>query len=166
MVNLQKQWAGRWTDRYEVQISYYANGTVSGELWFLDGKFHRVGAPAVLHYNESGLLILEAWHVHGDRHRPPEEGPATRQIEAKTGVVSREEYYLNDVPHRLDGPALVARNPKTGVVYREEYFLNGVRHRTDGPALVIRNAKTGEVRREQFAVHGRVQRRRRMPAPT
>jgi hypothetical protein len=41
-----------------------------------------------------------------------------------------------------------------------------VRHRTDGPALVIRNAKTGEVRREQFAVHGRVQRRRRMPAPT
>lgn len=62
-----------------------------------DGKFHRVGRPAII-YNDGAKF----WIRHGDLHR--EDGPAVENADGS------EYWYLNGKMHREDGPAVIYPN--------------------------------------------------------
>jgi hypothetical protein len=74
--------------------------------WFLNGKLHRAGGPAVEYYNGH-----KEWYRNGKLHRV--NGPA---IEYSDG---QREWFLNGNPHRADGPAVKLSNG------HKEWFLNG-----------------------------------------
>lgn len=68
--------------------------SVGTKRWWLDGKMHRVGAPALI-YKDGG----EEWYYKGKLHRAG--GPA---IEWADGT---KYWIVNGMIHRLDGPAKI-----------------------------------------------------------
>jgi hypothetical protein len=87
-----------------------------GRHWFLNGKRHRIGGPAIVRPNGR-----KEWYLNGKRHRT--DGPA---VERADGY---KAWLLNGKRHRTDGPAIVRPNGT------KAWYLNGKRHRTDGPAV-------------------------------
>lgn len=83
---------------------------------YVDGKVHRVGAPAVLY--RSGLQL---WMQNDQLHR--EDGPA---VERADGT---KEWWHHGQRHRESGPA-VERADGT-----KEWWQDGKIHREDGPAI-------------------------------
>ena len=81
--------------------------------WYLNGQPHREGGPA---YEDSDGT--KSWYLNGQRHR--EGGPA---IEGSGGTKS---WYLNGKPHREDGPAYEASNGSKG------WWLNGQKFTKEG----------------------------------
>lgn len=63
------------------------------EKWYLDGKLHRVNAPAVK-FSEG----TKAWYQHGRLHRL--DGPAIAYSDGGY------EWYKDGIYHRTDGPAV------------------------------------------------------------
>jgi hypothetical protein len=61
------------------------------KAWYLKGKIHRVGGPAI-EWSDGSI-----WYQHGKRHRL--DGPA---FEWANGT---KAWYQNGKLHRLDGPA-------------------------------------------------------------
>lgn len=88
----------------------------STKRWYLNGKLHRVGGPAVERINGDRL-----WFQNGKRHRVGD--PA---IDYSNGY---KAWYQNGKLHRLDGPAAVHYD---GTKY---WYQNNKRHRIDGPAV-------------------------------
>jgi hypothetical protein len=109
--------------------------------WYIDGRRHRVGGPAIVYSNGSEEWfkngkphrddgpaviseVLKAWYLNGFLHR--EDGPA---VEWSNG---NKEWLFNGLLHREDGPAIVDE----GIGY-EKWYINGMLHRVDGPAVII-----------------------------
>ena len=74
--------------------------------WYLNGKYHREGGPAV-EWSDG----TKWWYLDGKRHR--EDGPA---IEYPSGT---KLWCLNGELHREDGPAY------EGSDEHKEWYLNG-----------------------------------------
>jgi len=74
--------------KYEVRV--HGSGNKS---WYLNGKCHREGGPAVECANGT-----KHWYLNGECHR--EDGPA---VECANGT---KHWYLNNKHHREDGPAV------------------------------------------------------------
>lgn len=55
---------------------------------------HRVGGPAITHYDEDGKIVAEKYFWCGKKHRPVEEGPAW--ITNFKGRTPSRMYYLLD----------------------------------------------------------------------
>lgn len=81
------------TSAEEPQMHLSADGS---KEWYLNGKLHRDGAPAIIHSNGEML-----WFQHGKLHR--EGGPAVKRTDFKA-------WYLHDMLHREDGPAVEFKN--------------------------------------------------------
>ena len=75
------------TTTYTVKV--HDNGD---KFWWLDGKLHRVGGPAIEYADGS-----KSWYVDGKLHRI--DGPA---IEGADGT---KVWWLDGKCHRVDGPA-------------------------------------------------------------
>ena len=75
------------TTIYTVKVS--DNGD---KEWYLDGKRHRVGGPAIEFANGS-----KYWFLNGKLHRT--DGPAIE------GADGSKFWYQDDKRHRVDGPA-------------------------------------------------------------
>jgi hypothetical protein len=58
--------------------------------------------------------------------------PARR--DAKTGIVTREQWFKDGQSHRSDGPALIKRDAKTGIVTSELWYKDGDRIEPPQPA--------------------------------
>jgi hypothetical protein len=87
---------------YEVTVSEHYT------KWELDGKFHRVGGPAIEYATGT-----KEWCINGELHR--EGGPA---IEFSDGD---KYWYLNGKRHRENGPAVECANGS------KKWYLNGKR---------------------------------------
>jgi hypothetical protein len=107
----------RIKDWHEIPIDY--TGIVEmvdgSKHWYLDGKRHREGGPAVEHSNGE-----KHWYLNGSLHR--EDGPASEFDD------NNKAWHLNGMWHRVDGPAIDYENKK-------EWWLNDQLHREDGPAI-------------------------------
>jgi hypothetical protein len=90
--------------------------TYGTKEWYLHGKLHREGAPAVEY-----ARWRQKWYLHGKLHR--EDAPA---IEWADGT---KEWYLHGKLHREDAPAVEHANGT------KEWYLHGKRHREDGAAI-------------------------------
>jgi len=84
----------------------YFNGD---KAWYLNGKYHREGLPAVEYVNGS-----KEWYLNGQRHR--EDGPA---VEYADGY---KEWYLNDKLY--SEPNFYRRLYKLGKITKEELFIH------------------------------------------
>lgn len=80
-------------DVYEVQIIQDPDtGVVQHESWRLDGKLHRVGAPALINRDpDTGVAYQEEWRRHNLRHR--NDGPALIYRDRKSGATVSEHQY-------------------------------------------------------------------------
>jgi len=55
-------------------ISYYKDGSVECEVYWLNGGRHRTDGPAAISYNEDGSISVEEYFINSRRHR--EDGSA------------------------------------------------------------------------------------------
>ena len=99
-------------EKYEVHIRQNPEtGIVELESWYLDGKHHRVGAPALIHRDpQTGVAIAEDWMRSGFSHR--EDGPAVIHRHRKTGQTISERFFVygHEVP-RLGSAAPAPDDP-------------------------------------------------------
>ena len=72
--------------------TYYDNGNVRFEEYWLNGKLHREDVPAFISYYENGNVEFEAYYLNDKRHR--EDGPAIIWY-YENGNVREEGYHLN-----------------------------------------------------------------------
>ncbi len=91
----------------------WANGT---KCWYLNGKLHREGGPAV-----ESISGAKEWYLNGELHR--EGGPACEWANGD------KSWWLNGKLHREDGPACENANGD------KSWYLNDNLHREDGPAI-------------------------------
>ncbi len=146
--------------------------------WYLNGKLHRIGAPAEIQYTSNGDPRFESWYFNGKLHRI---GGAA-EIAYQDGSVNGETWYVNGKEHRVGGPSSIlyyadstvetsdwVQNGKpfreddqpTTVNYRENGTIESARweiaegkfHRVDGPAIIDYN-EDGSVRSEQWYTNG------------
>ena len=68
------------------------DGIKYSELWYKDGKEHRIGAPSYMTYFQDGNVQWETWSVNGVRHR--EDGPAII-LHDKNGKITYSVWYID-----------------------------------------------------------------------
>lgn len=73
------------------KTSYYANGNIHGEDYFLNGERHCETGPAYIRYHELGGLKSEEWYLEGERHR--KDNPALIAY-GKSGNVWYKSWWL------------------------------------------------------------------------
>ena len=76
------------------KITYYSDGKIRSEQYFLNNKFHREDGPALIFYDKDGSICSEYYYLNGKCHR--ENGPAFISY-YKNGKIQYENYFLNDV---------------------------------------------------------------------
>jgi hypothetical protein len=81
------------------------------ERWYLNGKYHRDGGPAITLHLKNGVQTY--WIKHGLYHR--EGGPAITFHNGDTA------WYYEGKRHRQDGPAVVSKTRGN------EYYRHGVK---------------------------------------
>ena len=59
----------------------------------LNGKFHRINGPAIIHYKNDNIEQEEYW-INNNCHR--ENGPAVIRYD-ENGNITKEIYYLNGI---------------------------------------------------------------------
>jgi hypothetical protein len=143
-------------NRYIVELqSDPVTGVVRREDWFTAEswpKHHRLGGPASIQRDPSGMVVHETWFQNGELHR--DGAPAFIDRDPVTGTVFWESWYQNGLPHRDGAPAKIRRNSVTGIVIREKWCLHGRLHRIDGPAIICRHPTTGKITSSSWRVNG------------
>lgn len=102
--------------------------------WYYNGKIHRDGGPAVIHFS-NGNKFKELWYHYGNVHR--DDGPAEIFYRNYKGTDYMTElfWFHENILHREDGPAVIyysiidgvnVINAKYWLKYGEEYKKNGV----------------------------------------
>lgn len=107
----------------------YPNGR---REYYIDGKRHREGGPAIDDRPENSSLsphhYFRSYYVDGKLHRV--NGPAVIYPQNKFDEYTRAECWQNGKLHKIDGPAII--NMDTS----RHYYIDGKRHRTNGPAII------------------------------
>lgn len=106
------------------------------------GRYHRVGGPAVIKRLASGMQYEHTWYRNGVKHR--EDGPA--EICFWTGL---KIWYYNGQIHRDNGPAIIKEFDSKR---EERWYQRGRIHRVDGPAKIW--WKNGRLLNEQWFTRG------------
>lgn len=134
-----------------VQITYYhMNGIKMQDEFWVDGKLHQIGAPAVIAYHKNGALWHKIYYQNGKMHRG-ENQPAHLKYFAN-GSEQTIEYWIDGIRHCDDGPAVAFYNSR-GICYFKSYYQNNKTHRIGGPAIV-QFYKDGGVCREIYCIDG------------
>lgn len=103
------------------------------QRWYLNGKLHRDGAPALISPS------LEVWYQHGERHRD-NDLPAWTSFNPVTRKKQMEDWYKNGQLHRdNDLPARIYYD-ESGTVRKKEWFQHNQLFRPSGlPNTVLYN---------------------------
>ena len=76
----------------EPKRTYYANGQINYEEYWVNGYLHREDGPAFTHWHDNGQIRREEYWVNGNLRR--DDGPAIT-IWYENGQIHREEFWLN-----------------------------------------------------------------------
>jgi hypothetical protein len=82
-------------------IMNFSDGSRTEE-WWVDGKVHRTGAPAVLDFNADGSLSREVWFTNDKIDRA--DGPAI-VVRGHDGTILSEQWYHHGVLDKSREPA-------------------------------------------------------------
>jgi len=47
--------------------SFYLNGELAYEEWWVNNKEHRMDGPASAYYNKDGTILFEKYHINGEK---------------------------------------------------------------------------------------------------
>jgi hypothetical protein len=141
-------------------VRYGQDGNVRFVSWWLNGKRHRVGAPATTAFDDSGVE-MEAWYFEGQENKV--DGPAvvtyyTRVNGKIVHTIKQETWYINGEIHRDDGEPAIRSYFEDGTVNVEQWIVHGKHHRIGGPADVGHYANTGKLRYEIWYRDGKIHR--------
>ncbi len=70
--------------------SYYRDGSLKDEAYYIDGKVHREDGPAGIRYNEDGYVESEIYCIMDKLHR--DDGPALIRYN-QDGEVTKERWF-------------------------------------------------------------------------
>lgn len=73
------------------EIKFHKNGSISHQIYCINGRKHRDGKPAAIYYDKNGNIRSEEYYMHGKLHRI--DGPAKIRY-SETGTIRKKEYYL------------------------------------------------------------------------
>ncbi|MBL1419283.1 MAG: hypothetical protein COC24_002115 [Alphaproteobacteria bacterium] len=122
----------------------FTNDQIKLLEWFVEGKAHRHGKPAILEVTSTGLVSTEEWFDHGKRNR--ENGAAVIWRDHESGVAYNELWYQQDIKHRIGGAACISRDTNTGIIIEEYWFENGVHSmNSNGTFYTKRHGDTAEI---------------------
>ena len=86
-------------DKSVVEKTYYPNGNIQFERYYMGKLYHRENGPAVIWHDENGRVSRKTYYIMGRSHR--ESGPAWIYYN-EDGSVESEYYYLNGKPYTKD----------------------------------------------------------------
>ncbi len=93
--------------------------------WRVNGKLHRIGGPAYVHYED------ERWYKNGVLHR--EDGPAF------INNAGDKMLYIEGKLHRNDGHFFFRKNDGPAIKFsngNESWYRHGLLHNEHGPAKI------------------------------
>jgi antitoxin component YwqK of YwqJK toxin-antitoxin module len=73
--------------------TFYPNGNVRFQSWYLNGKGHNEEGPAWIRYYEDGNVCYQTWYLNEKLHN--EEGPAHTAY-YKNGKTKNRQWFLNN----------------------------------------------------------------------
>lgn len=131
------------------RVEFFSNGN-KRETWCLEGKTHRVGAPAYVSSNR-GRVIAEEWSEHGLPHRTElthegEHLPAYTHYYA-SGALLRQEWFIDGFKYRVGSLPSVGFLPsvveyhENGIVRMEDW----IREREEGLPTMIYYDTNGNI---------------------
>lgn len=107
----QKTYQRRQNDDYILNFkdgpsfsTFYDNGKLESQMWYLKGVVHSESGPAVINYYPEGNISTGAWFKDGKRHR--DVGPAVVTTDEDKKIV-RQEWWVDGVLHRNGEPAVI-----------------------------------------------------------
>lgn len=106
--------------------------TDESEVYFKNGKLHRLDGPAVTIY-WSNQKREQYWFKEGNLHR--EDGPAYISNHKDNGKIQCEKYAIYGGLHRENAPAKIEYG-LDGLKVKESFFSHGYKHRSTGPAVI------------------------------
>jgi len=113
-----------------METKYHPNGAIASVKYNVNGRLHRDNGPAYQRWNNTGVLIQEAWWRYDAYHR--DDGPAYQQWNSN-GILVWESWYQNGLLHRdnnsnylaeKNGPAYQRWND-AGELIRELWYHHG-----------------------------------------
>lgn len=75
-------------------ISYFNDGGVESEHYYINDERHRIDGPAFITYFQDGTIKSETYYILNQIHRV--DGPAIIYY-YENGTIERECYYKNDI---------------------------------------------------------------------
>jgi antitoxin component YwqK of YwqJK toxin-antitoxin module len=78
----------------EPKRTYYDDGSIRHELWYVNDELHRLDGPAAISYSKDGSIAHENWIVEDKHHRL--DGPAAISYN-KDGSIKYERWWINDI---------------------------------------------------------------------
>jgi antitoxin component YwqK of YwqJK toxin-antitoxin module len=76
----------------KLKETFYPNGKVWQQEWYLNGERHNEEGPANIWFYDSGKVSFQSWYLNGNIHN--EEGPARIRY-YEDGKVDYQAWYLN-----------------------------------------------------------------------
>lgn len=90
-------------------MTYYKDGSISAEHYYLDNKKHRVDEPAEIYYYNDGSIEVERYYQTGELHRV--DGSASISYNEYGFSINTERYYKHGV--EIDLTAFTGLTPST-----------------------------------------------------
>jgi len=77
----------------EPKVTYWDNGQVEFESYYINSELHRIDGPAYTNWYENGNKEFEAYYINDELHRI--NGPAITRWD-ENGQKYYEAYYINN----------------------------------------------------------------------
>ena len=112
------------TGQEPTETTYYENGEIELERWYIDGLLHRENdRPAKRQYYENGEILYETWYIDGQEHRENDRPAEIWYYE--NGEIKSKAWYIDGQEHREnDRPAEIWYYENGEILY-EVWYLNG-----------------------------------------
>lgn len=111
--------------------SWHDNGKSAREEWYQNDKCHRLDGAAKIYWYDNGICIREEWYQNDKLHR---DGAAAIIVWTNEGIKDEEKWYKNGKLHRVGDAAVTTWN--NGILFEQKWFQNDKLHRLDGPAVI------------------------------
>jgi antitoxin component YwqK of YwqJK toxin-antitoxin module len=112
--------------------TYYENGQINYQSWWINGNRHNENGPANISYYENGQIQYQSWYINGNRHN--ENGPSDIWY-YENGQIQYQSWYINGKEHNVNGPAYISYY-ENGQIRHREWKINRKYHNENGPANI------------------------------
>lgn len=128
-------------------VTYYLNGQTEYKKYYVDGKLHREGGPAVEEFYDNGKTKSLSWYLDGKLKR--DNRPSIVKLDKNTGATTYEEWNEDGKLHKIEGPSIVYYYPE-GPKKQEYWYVNDAVQSIDDKPAQTEWYKNGNKKLEQW----------------